>query len=586
MPEIPEKSQPTDLSERIERHRKEIQKLVAQGGEQPRYEFKRELLLNADPAAKLRFIKLVQAIANNFGILEECCIVIGADPREHKFYPVPNVNDFDQANLEKILASSLEPVPDFEQFTVKADSDETFVIVAISAKQRRPIVVKRQMEVHIPAPNGSRKALRLEVGDIWIKKNTHTAHALRTDIEAMYNLRIEDESENRARKRLRHLQELGSFSIGASSSKTIPDFGLLVGPKNDLRQFADELIISGKIRPLRMLLEHARETLVHRWDGIGARSSSQPEDIQTFGTTLQDFYTNDFRPVVESIVELGLIIVKNDMETEWLNLIIEYLMEAFESARGLQTLKHGRVITDPNSIEWWRPGFDIYVGIRTVAAYIVMRKRHWFLSALVPRTVTAITMDDTVIKRVPVLFFPLGITLKQFEQGRAEFFWKERVESAWGSHFGGNSNFLKSSQQLEFVLEFNSYCGTMIKDANVQRWKQHSLEPRLSFNYFPDLYKNDLQHTVPMAERIYDIVASGERFPPYLAVNPVLVDLVFQQKEQHERLAIYGDFLLNLQRWQADVRFKQYKYWGYAWSWEGRLEKLVDQARERCEQQQ
>lgn len=194
---MPEQSQadraPEALSKRIENYRKEAQLLVTQGGEQSQYEFKRAVSLTRDNLAdRLDFIKLIQSLANNTDIPSDRCVVIGADPKEHRFYPVANLDEFDPANLSKIFEAYLEPLPRFECFSVRTDDGNPFVLVVLDANQPRPIFVIKQ-------GNTETGKTRLEVGDVWIKKNTNTAKAARSDIDAMYSVRIEEESEGRAR---------------------------------------------------------------------------------------------------------------------------------------------------------------------------------------------------------------------------------------------------------------------------------------------------------------------------------------------------------------------------------------------------
>lgn len=579
MPESRSKAEePVPLSERIENHRKEIQFLVKQGGEQQRYEFKRTLSLGKDNTGdRLDFIKLFQALANNADIAGERCIVIGADPKEKKFFPVSNDADFDPANLSKILGSYLEPVPRFERFTLTTDEGDGFVLLVLDSNQPRPIVVKKQGHIE----SGK---VRLEVGDIWIKKHTDTVKASRSDVDAMYAVKIEEEAEDRARKRLRHLQELGvpaaSFFSGPSQTSpkpVAPDFELLVGPRHELRRFTGELIATDNLRRFRMLLELARETLVQGWDRLSVRGPGLPDDVAKFTDELRDFYTNEFLPSLEAVVELGLLLVKHDAETSWLAAVIDLLLEGFEAARGLQRLKSGQVISDSDPLRWWRPAFDIYIGIRTIASYVVLRKRLSFLGTILPRIVTIMSVDDIAATKVPVAFWPFrSVEFPEFREGRAELFWKERVGAAWGSYFGNAEHFFKSSAQLELLLEFNSYFGTnSIKDPKLTTWMTHYLDPNLSWTYIPDLYKRDLEDTTPMAEQIYDILASVGRFPAHLAVDATMLDVVFYGKQPHERLSIYGGFLHHLLRWQAEFRRQVFQYWGYAWSWPGRLGDLV-----------
>src|SRR5215475_1354194 len=109
------------LSDRIETHRKEAQSLLNQGGEQAQYEFKRSVALGRDNLdARLDFVKFVQAVANA-DLKTERCIVIGGDLKEKRFFPVANVDEFDAANLSKILGSYLDPLPLFKSYRLATD---------------------------------------------------------------------------------------------------------------------------------------------------------------------------------------------------------------------------------------------------------------------------------------------------------------------------------------------------------------------------------------------------------------------------------------------------------------------------------
>jgi hypothetical protein len=571
----PDSQQPERLSERIANHLREITYLVHQGGEQSQYEFKQSVsLAKENTESRLAFVKLCQAMANASAGSERC-IVIGANPKEKKFVPVSNTGEFDAANLSKILSSYLQPVPSFQVFTVQNESAQQFVIIEFSALQPRPIVVVRE---------GQAGKARLELGDIWIKKNTDTVKALRPDIDAMVNFRIEEEAEDRARKRLKHLVELGATSpqVGEAKSR-VPTFALLVGPKNELQRFAEELIAEGDFRRFRMVLEFARETLVQGWDRIGVRGQGLPEDLASFTAALRDFYSNEFLPSLEALTELGLLTVKYDVEVSWLSAVIDLLLDGFESAKGLQALKS--VIADGNPLRWWRPSFDIYVGIRTIAIYVILRKRLEFLGAIIHRIVTIISLDDLATTKMPILFWPFrSVQIQEFNDGRAEFFWQDRVGTSWGKYFGSAAQFLRSSAQLEFLLEFNSYIGNnWPEDVTLKSWLGQHLDKDISFYYTPDLYKKDLADTMQIAELLYDIMARPEHFPPHLAVDATLMDVAFYGKQPFARLAIYGGFLVHLLAWQAEYRRQVYHHWGFHWAWPGRLGELVKLAKEKAD---
>src|ERR1039458_9821218 len=135
-PEEKQKGEAT-LSARLEAYRVEIQNLVKNGVEHPRFEFKREWSIQRENLEdRLDFIKLMQSIANA-ELAAERCIIIGADPKEKSFYPVTNTAEFDAAAVSDILGKYLDPVPRFEVFNgLLTDDGKLFVLIILDAVQR------------------------------------------------------------------------------------------------------------------------------------------------------------------------------------------------------------------------------------------------------------------------------------------------------------------------------------------------------------------------------------------------------------------------------------------------------------------
>lgn len=52
-----------------------------------------------------------------------------------------------------------------------------------------------------------------------------------------------------------------------------------------------------------------------------------------------DFFRDEFLPSVQSAVFAGLIVIKHDFQIEWLESIVDLLVEAFDESRSLQRLK-------------------------------------------------------------------------------------------------------------------------------------------------------------------------------------------------------------------------------------------------------
>lgn len=580
MAEAPEEKeqQPQKLSDRIENHRKEVQYLIKQGGEQPQYEFKRALSLGRESLDdRLDFVKLMQAVANA-EITTERCIVIGADPKEKKFYPVTNTQEFDPANISKILCLYLDPLPRFEAFNLTTDDNKPLVLILLDANQPRPIIVTK-------AGQTEKGKTRLEVGEIWLKKNTDTIRATRADVDLMYKVRTEEEAEDRARKRLKHLLELTpAVQVPKAPEFIIPSFALLIGPKDDLRRFLDELNAKDDDRRFHMLLEVARDTLVGGWDRFQQSDTGLvlPENLNQFFYDLNDFYQNQFIPAFETVVEVALLMIKHNANRESVEVVVHLLLETFEACRNLSRLARGAVLQTGNSVlPWWKPAFEIYMGLRTIAIYSIIRDRLPYLGTILPRIVTRISPNESADSRTPVLFWPFypsPFISGEFDHGRAQYFWKQRIGAAWMNYFGSVSKFIDGSYQLEFLLEFNSYLGTnSLNDRKFGEWLNTNVND--DFRYVPDLYTEDLQDTVPMAERMYEILLKGAPFPTHLFVDARFPLQVFGDIPQAQRMEVYGGFLQHLKAWQQTFLYQAFNRWGFMWDWSGRLKTIADSAK-------
>src|SRR5208337_2101970 len=225
------------LSERVEQYRREIQSLIKQGVEHPRFEFKRSCSISRDNLDdRLDFIKFLQGVANA-EVAGERCITIGADPKEKLFCPVTNVEEFDPATVSAVVAKYLNPPPQFQVCNnLCTDAGQPFVLILLDAIQSRPVVVRTEGQ----RPDGK---TRLQVGEIWIKKGTALQIASRADLDLMYKHRMEEEAEDRARKRFKHFSVLSGAPPMASPPGTcLPVRELLAGPTAEFRRFTEELI--------------------------------------------------------------------------------------------------------------------------------------------------------------------------------------------------------------------------------------------------------------------------------------------------------------------------------------------------------
>ena len=258
MPEDPRPSrEPNSVSERVERYRKEVQRLVREGIEHPRYELTRESsIAKKDLKARLDLVKLIQGLANAH-LNEERFIVIGADQGGSQFVRVENANEFDPAKVSDVLNKHLVPLPSLEVFnSLETDDGCPFVLIVLSSSQPRPVVARAD------APNNERKLL-IRKGDIWIKENTGLHIATREDLDRIYAERIEIEAETRTRARITLLREgiLAERQTGQLAVQRLARSDLIYGKDENFHLYVEELIADQDERRFNMFVELLRPYL-------------------------------------------------------------------------------------------------------------------------------------------------------------------------------------------------------------------------------------------------------------------------------------------------------------------------------------
>lgn len=570
-----ENRSPITLAERFDRYRVAVQQVVERGIEHSSYELKRTVTISKDNLAdRLDFVKLIQGLANAH-IAEERFVVIGADQKERKFYNVANADDFDPATLSQIIAKYLDPPPRLEVFNnIRADGGESYVLIVVGPEQPRPIIAITEGK--------SDKRVHFNVGNIWIKKDTSLQFATRADLDQMYETyikrRVDEEAETRARRRFEHFREqFGSALVLPTATVSMPSSDLIVGDKGRLTKFVEATISSGNSTNFKMFLEMTRERLIEKWNPL---ESLRTLDVETWNTKRTEVYQDEFVPALDSTVDLGLQIIKYNASSEWFGLVLNELREVFEACRRVDRQVANIISMKAGTPSFARPAYDVYVAIRTLASYAVMRERFHFLKEILPHYTRFVTPDGWSQVSVPLLFWPFsGVAgLPDMRQGgRNQSFWEARVHGSWGHFFGSEDNFLSAASQLEFILEFNSY---IFEGVNIPQVKK--LQANLGdtyFGYLPDFWTRRLDPILPMAERFYDAFNRTDDFPPEFAVEKKAMDLIFKGKTAQERLLFLGCFLAHLRSWQAKVMMEQNRF-PFMFEWQGRLKAIVERCME------
>jgi hypothetical protein len=550
---------PITLADRVRKYRVSIEAVVKLGVEHQQYEFKRIATLKKDALAdRLDFVKLVQGMANAHSD-QERFIVIGADQAGKRFESITNQNEFDPANVQQILSKYLDPVPEIEVFnSLQTDAGESYVLIVISPDQPRPVICATE------GVSGSKT--HFVVGDIWIKQGTSLARPVKSDLDRMYDKRIDEEAESRAHRRFQHYQEeFGKTGPLVTLSPT-PTRTLLVGPKEHLSLFIEDVIATSAPPRLKVLLEMARDRLVDSWEPLQFRGHGLPRSWEEWLAEVQTVYKDDFTPALDSVVALGLEVVRYEAPPEWLSWILALLVEAFDRSRTFDRLKSSTFLERPDGLLFAQPAYDVYVGVRAIATYCMMRGRFSHLAVVLRTFVRYFTFDNNADTSTPLVFWPFsGISgFPDMRNGRNEALWKARLQSAWGSYFGSEEKFMQAALQLEFVLELNSYLFENLGDPSVQDLKK-KMGNRV-FGYLPDFWNASLDEAAPIAALLLEHLKTHNDIPTGLAIVPEAFVHVLKGKNRRDRKLFLGKFLGHLRSWQNQAsiqynRFPRLFYW-------------------------
>jgi hypothetical protein len=550
---------PVTLADRVRAYRLSAEAVVKLGVEHPQYEFKRIATLKKDALGdRLDFVKLIQGMANAHS-KQERFIVIGADQAGKRFQSITNQAEFDPANVQQILSKYLDPVPEIEVFnSLQTDSGEPYVLIVIFPDQPRPVLCATE--------GGASGKTHFSAGDIWIKQGTSLVRASKSDLDRMYDKRIDEEAESRARRRFQHYQEeFGKTGVLPTISPT-PTRTLLVGPKEELTLFIEDVIATATPQRLKMLLEMARARMVDSWEPLQFLGHGLPESWEDWLIEVQMVYKDEFTPTLESVVALGLEIVKYEAPKEWLTWIFDLLVEAFDRSRTFDRLKSSTFLERPDGFFFAQPAYDAYVGTRAIATYCMLRRRFSHLAVTLRRFVRYFTLDNNAETYTPIVFWPFsGITgFPDMRNGRNEALWNARIHGAWNSYFSSEEKFMQAALQLEFVLELNSYLFETLGDPAVRDLKK-KMGNRV-FGYLPDFWNARLDNAVPIADHLLEHLRAHNYIPTDFSIIPEAFDLVLKGKNRRGRELFFGKFLGYLRGWQYQAsiqynRFPRFFYW-------------------------
>jgi hypothetical protein len=446
--------------------RDEIDALVLQGAETPRYEFTSQCCLaGTNRKSQVDFAKTLQGMANCLPP-EDRVYVIGADQRQKCFTNVENVRDFDSANVGQILNKYLEPVPKFDSYPMQARCGGSYVAIALQAEQPRPIVAKTTVQ------DSDGKTQLLRAGDIWIKKNTRLDLATRDDLEAMYETRIEAEAERRAQQRFAATRDAmeATFRIRSSPERQTPTEDLVLGPDTAYEAYLEQVIATEDSQRFLMLLTVLRRCLIERWHSFNAYGSYSQEPRTGGDEKLGEHFRDVFQPSLRRLLHGGLLLLEHNLNPNWFEYIAKLLVATFAECAKLQALSENRRKTI---------AMEVVLGAKLLAAYVARMNRYEYLPALLKEVVNPIRTGSDRKGTEPFLFWPIRMNVTGHD--RIAYAWDHSAGPYWLRFFGSQKSFVD-------IVELNSYLGTNVPEA--RQWVADHY-PALDLSYSSDLWSTD-----------------------------------------------------------------------------------------------
>ncbi len=567
MPEYPRQNADGTLVERFDNYGTIIEGVVLRGLEHQSCELKRAVSIDkSDMGGRLEFVKFFQGLANSHTKVD-CLIVIGADQKEKKFFDVKNADDFDGAKLSSILAKYLYPEPLYEVFNnMKASTGERYVVIVLNAVQPRPIVMQTDGD------SGSKTHFR--PGDVWIKHNTGLKPSTRADIDLMYELKIDQEAETRARRRFEHFREdLGPALLSQAVVATpVPD--LLIGSRDRLARFVEAMISDSQDSRFSMLLEMARVKMVEGWEAVEDKDWNLFKTLEGRHEAQSRFYVDEFLPSLQSVVDIGMLIIKYDGQSDWVGAVVDLLVESFELC-GKSVMHAQRSYEQSAGLPATRAAYEVYLAVRTLAIFTFSRKRGKFLQKILPRFVERITPGSYQRSFAPILLFPFygKFPLPDNSEGSNETYWNERIGGAWGIFFVSKEKFMNAAFELELVLEMNSYLLQNFDSPVIDSFRKE--HPDQCFSYTPDFWRHPINPAIQIAEDVFDSLWEKGEFPAELAIEPKTTKAVFASLAADDRIEFLGEVLLELKRFQGHAMMARQRI-PYMLEWGGKLKRAVD----------
>jgi hypothetical protein len=517
------------LSERTTRYKQEVEKVVREVGEHPLYELKRSCALG-ELEDKIEFIKDVQSICTS-KIDSERFLVVGADAKARSFVEVENLADFDEARVRQQFEKYLQPVPQFEVFSLQSSDGVNFVLFVFPRQRTRRIVAK----VSVDHPTEKTQRMLIRKGDLWIKgESTAKRLAAAEDWDDIYADAIELETERRTRQRTAHLLERVTAQEkqrGIHGTPSVPSSST----DEEFRALIESICISRDRSRFVILLEGLRDDLVEGWHSIGAFG---PEDLTAIQTALperaaqvRDHKKNVFLPAIQKLTSAAIYVIKNGGPIEFIGMVVQLFEEVYETSDRLPSLRWlgPRGLLPSNGVEHLShtiPSLESLVSLHLIGAYATKRTRLEYLTPILRTTVREAGREPPRDLIMPIAFWPLargwGEPRGLETRGGRINLCAERVQTdpAFLKLFGSKAAATDALCAYELLLELNSFLAVDTKNTPASAGFMKEQYPTVTFTFWPGMIAFPMENLSPLSLKL--LAAMKRKDQEFL--KPVLFD--------------------------------------------------------------
>jgi len=500
--------------ERAQRIRDYVERMIAELGEHPECELKREWRRDTS-YLRAEFIKDIQSIANSEIPRErEKYIVVGADEQTRTITGC-NHADFDEAGIRQLLESNLDPVPEFEVLGLTSSAGVNFVVIRIPHQPNRPFVANATIRVN--------DRVYLAEGQIWIKPGggdtgSTQKRLVTTRAELLQLINIEPLVQREVAARVEQLlPQIRLEERTRLQGQAVNFVSALTATDAEFEAYAEQVLAAENERQLSMVIEKLRERTVTVW-------ALEPEESRQIPRErVVEIKETTFIPAMRRIVHLGLILIRYSAPIHWFERLASLLVEIYNSSnslgRVLVRIDHEASVDSlANHSNHTVLAVESLLAAYLLAGYELSRRDD---------VIYAGTLFPHVVKSVPppfeewqrdgfYLFWP--ITHYGFPNRQRELLVLERYGS--GDRIeelvGGKKAMRRAVLEIDCLIDWHSFMSQrswgsgQAGEPEVVEYVRNTF-PNVSTVFHPNFTHEPLNNVIPLIERLWTAIHTGNK---------------------------------------------------------------------------